>query len=70
MILFLSIFRQYFNSFHLSDEVNRYLESVSLEQIKIEQADSLIEILNPTTTPPLLSDNLSDPFAPIQVIEE
>ncbi|HLC64042.1 MAG TPA: hypothetical protein VJK25_01670 [Patescibacteria group bacterium] len=59
---FFTTFNRYFNSFHLSEEVNRYLESVSLDQLKLDEADRVVEILSPTSSPQTLPADLKDPF--------
>ena len=60
---FFKTFNRYFMAFSLSEEVNRYLESVSLEELKIAEANRIIGIIHPTDAPSSLPSDLADPFA-------
>lgn len=60
---------KYQKSHTLSNEVNTYLENVSLKQVRVEEAEKIIEFISPTSTS-VVPANLNDPFEVIEEEEE
>ena len=68
-ILFYIVWNTYSNyqkSITLSNEINTYLENVSLEQVEVEDAEKIIEFISPDKES-VMPVNLVDPF---EVVKE
>ncbi|OGY88884.1 MAG: hypothetical protein A2927_02000 [Candidatus Komeilibacteria bacterium RIFCSPLOWO2_01_FULL_45_10] len=71
LTVFLDIFKKYYESYRLSDQVNSYLQNVALEKVNDQGAKEAIEFLTPTTTSSTIeSGALRNPFQPIAKEEE
>ena len=67
LTVFLGIFKKYYQSYSLSEQINQYLQNVALEKVNEDGAQTVIKFLTPTTTAPAIkSAGLKNPFQPIE----
>jgi hypothetical protein len=66
----LTTYKKYRRSFNLSENINKYLESISLKEVEKTKAEVIIKFLTATSSAPLNLAGVKNPFAPLPVEEK
>ncbi|MCX6785974.1 MAG: hypothetical protein NTZ18_03945 [Candidatus Komeilibacteria bacterium] len=63
-------YKKYLESFALSDNINKYLKSVSLREVEKDKAEAIIKFLAASSTEPINLAGVKNPFFPVPADEE
>lgn len=70
IVLFgLTTYKKYLKSFSLSQNINKYLGSVSLKEVEKDKAETIIKFLSATSSEPVNLEGVKNPFLHVPATE-